>query len=156
MRPIGIVLLVLLALAAGLGGSTTTAQAPGPATAAHRFSGAPTDFLVDGSERTLNFLLIAQTPAGEVLAQAVIDPTRQWFLDVPVPAGVGQVVFVMAEPNDPTDVRGTSAPLPLTPGGDTQLAELRFATQVRVVAADEIATTFDVAGDAQVDAEGVF
>lgn len=137
VRPIALVLLVLATFAVSAGGAEATSAQTAAAT--HRFSGAPTDFLVDGSERTLNFLLIAQTPAGTVLAQAVIDPTGQWALDVPAPPGVTDVVFLLAEPGDPISVRGTAAPLPLVAGGDTRLTELRFQSP--------LPPAFDISGD---------
>ena len=103
------------------GGSAVTAQAP---TLRHTFSGFPTNFLLDGPEVTLPFLLIAQTPGGTTLDQAVIDPCCQWSFEVPVQPGESSVVFVLSEPNDPSVVRGTSDPQPIEPGGRTSLRVL--------------------------------
>lgn len=108
-------------LAAAGTASTTNAQG-----LAHRFSGAPNGLLVNGSERTLNFLLIAQTADGEILAQQVVDPTGSWSLEVPTTVAGRQIIFVMAEPGDPTDVCGTTDPIHLLPGADTALAVLPF------------------------------
>ena len=107
------------------GGSAITAQAP---PLRHTFSGFPTDFLLDGSEVTLPFLLIAQTPGGTTLDRAVIDPCCQWSFEVLVQPGESSVVFVLSEPNDPSVVRGTSDPQPIEPGGRTSLQVLRFSS----------------------------
>ena len=126
MRRILAVLVVTLALFLGTESSSTTAQAP-----VHTFSGFPTDFLLDGSEVTLPFLLIAETPGGLPLAQATVDPCCQWAFEVPVLAGESLVVFILSEPNDPSRVRGTSEPLPIVPGGQTPLDVLRFQSGER-------------------------
>ena len=123
--------------------STTTAQAP---SLPHTFFGAPTDFLLDGSEVTLPFLLIAQGAGGEELTSAVIDPCCQWALDVPVPSGVSTVVFVLSEQQDPSVVRGTSSGHPLEQAGTTELQRLEFQSGDRWT---EVAAVSGAAGKGQ-------
>ena len=122
-QTLGVLLVVLLGLLASRGGGfAQSLDLP------HTFTGAPTDFLLNGSEVTLPFLLIVEGPDGATLITAVVDPCCQWSLDVPVPAGVSQVAFILSEPQDPTVLRGKSNPLPVTPGGRTVLRTLEFFT----------------------------
>jgi hypothetical protein len=136
VRWIAIGFVVLMTLVAAGGVNSTSAQVP---KAEHRFSGAPTDFLVDGSSRTLDFLLIAETPLGVVLAQSAIDPAGQWVLSVPAPLGVSGVIFRLVEIGDPTEVSGSTEPFFLVASGDTRLTELRFQSP--------LAPAFDISGE---------